>query len=54
MNIPKEFLQYIGLETFVVIDVETTGLDENNDDIIQFAASKFKNNKLVKTLSFFL
>ena len=53
MNIPKEFLQYIGLETFVVIDVETTGLDENNDDIIQFAASKFKNNKLVKTLSFF-
>lgn len=53
MNIPKEFLQYTGLETFVVVDVETTGLDEKNDDIIQFAASKFKNNKLVETLSFF-
>ncbi|MEA3500712.1 MAG: helicase C-terminal domain-containing protein [Candidatus Marinimicrobia bacterium] len=53
MNIPKEFLQYTGLETFVVVDVETTGLNEENDDIIQFAASKFVNKKLVKTLSFF-
>ncbi|MEA1986633.1 MAG: helicase C-terminal domain-containing protein [Candidatus Marinimicrobia bacterium] len=53
MNIPKEFIKFIGLETFVVIDVETTGVNENNDDIIQFAGSKFVNNKLEETLTFF-
>ena len=37
----KELLKYLGLDTFVVVDLETTGLDPENDRIIEVGAVKY-------------
>ena len=41
----------IGLDSFIAIDVETTGLDYNKDKIIEISAVKFKNGKEKYTFS---
>lgn len=37
------------VDTYTIIDLETTGLSPYYDDIIEFAAIKVKNNKIVET-----
>lgn len=36
---------------YIVFDTETTGLDPNNNEIIEYSFLKYKNNKLVDKLS---
>ena len=38
-------------DTFVVIDLETTGLDFEGCGIIEFGAAKYENGKIVDTFS---
>ncbi|HJF88087.1 MAG TPA: 3'-5' exonuclease [Companilactobacillus farciminis] len=42
------------LHDYVVFDIETTGLDKYDDDIIQVAAIKFKNDKKVDSFNSFV
>lgn len=39
---------------YVTFDLETTGLDRGKDSIIQFAAIKTENNKIVDTLNLYI
>lgn len=38
-------------ENYTVIDIETTGLSPQNDDIIELSALKIRNNKVVEEFS---
>src|SRR5574344_3333 len=39
------------IENYTVIDIETTGLSPNNDDIIELSGLKVRNNCIVKEFS---
>lgn len=43
----KELINLISNNTFVVVDIETTGLNLKNDDIIELSAIKLKNGKII-------
>jgi len=53
MRLTENFLQEIGLNRFVAFDVETTGLEPESCDVIQFSASVFEQGKLKETRTFF-
>ena len=43
----KELLDVLNLSTFTAFDFETTGLDPNNDKIIEIAAIRFRHGEIV-------
>ncbi len=43
----KELLDSLNLSSFTAFDFETTGLDPNNDRIIEIAAIRFENGEIV-------
>ena len=43
----KELLDLLNLSTFTAFDFETTGLDPNNDRIIEIAAIRFRHGEIV-------
>ena len=49
----KEFLRYYPDE-FVIFDTETTGLDVNNDDIVEIAAIRIKEGCIINELDIML
>jgi len=51
--LPEDLLKKIGLDTFIAFDVETTGLNADVEEIIQFSASRFRDGKLEETFDFF-
>jgi predicted DnaQ family exonuclease/DinG family helicase len=53
MRLTESFLHDAGLTRFVAFDVETTGLEPEKCDVIQFSASVFEQGKLKETRSFF-
>jgi DNA polymerase III epsilon subunit family exonuclease len=48
MGLREELLRHLGLGTFVVVDLETTGLDPEKDRIIEIGAIKFTEGKEVE------
>lgn len=53
MKYSGALLKDLGLQRFVAFDVETTGLEPENCEVIQFSASVFENGELKESLTFF-
>ena len=49
MNYRKQLLQHLGLSEFVVVDLETTGLDPQNDTIIEIGAILYRDGEEAET-----
>ncbi len=49
MELRKELLKYLGLSTFIVVDLETTGLEPENNKIIEVGAIKFVDGEEAET-----
>ncbi len=49
-----EHFEALKLDDFVAIDLETTGLDYNSEDIIEFAAVHFRNGEIHDQLNFYV
>ncbi len=49
MNFRKQLLQHLGLNEFVVVDLETTGLDPQNDTIIEIGAILYRDGEEAET-----
>ncbi len=49
-NLRAELLRYLGLQTFVVVDLETTGLDPETNKIIEIGAIRYEDGKEVDAL----
>ncbi|HFB67867.1 MAG TPA: hypothetical protein ENJ66_02800, partial [Calditrichae bacterium] len=47
----KKILPVLGLEEFVALDIETTGLDYLKEDIIEFGAVRFVNGVPAERMS---
>ncbi|MDR2091152.1 MAG: hypothetical protein LBP62_05820 [Clostridiales bacterium] len=52
--VEEEIPEFLKGREFTVFDCETTGLDKNNDKIIELAAVKIKDGKLTETFQTFL
>jgi predicted DnaQ family exonuclease/DinG family helicase len=50
MEFRKALLKHLGLSTFVVVDLETTGLDPEKDQIIEVGAIKFVDGEEIDSL----
>ena len=48
-----QFLESIGLSEFIAIDLETSGLNPQEDQIIEISAYKFSNGKPVNSFTKF-
>lgn len=46
-----ELLKFLGLDKFVVVDLETTGLSAERESIIEYAFIKYRNGKLHEKLT---
>ncbi|MBU0508508.1 DEAD/DEAH box helicase [bacterium] len=44
----------LGLSKFVAVDVETTGLDSESDELIEIGAARFHNGKIAETYRTFI
>lgn len=54
MEISQEIFSKLHLASFVALDIETTGLAYQKDDIIEFGAVRFVNGKPEETINFFI
>ena len=52
--IQKEILSALDLNDFISLDIETTGLDYEREDIIEFGAVHFQEGKQVDRFNFFI
>lgn len=49
MNLDSKIFKQLSLEHFVVLDIETTGLFADKDEIIEIGISKIENGKVTET-----
>lgn len=49
-----EIFEGLKLADFIALDIETTGLDYNKEEIIEFAAVRFRNGEAVDGIDFFI
>jgi predicted DnaQ family exonuclease/DinG family helicase len=54
MDISEKILSELHLSEFVALDIETTGLEYQKDDIIEFGAVRYVNGNPSQTISFLI
>ena len=52
--LPADILKELNLNNFVALDIETTGLDSQTDEMIEFAASRFVEGVPTESLEFLI